>query len=192
MRLVLLGPPGAGKGTQARRIVERFGIPQLSTGVMLRAAVAAGTSIGKQAQAVMERGELVPDELVTGIIAERIEQADARSGFILDGFPRTVAQAIALDLELNTTKLALDAAIELQVDIAALTKRMSQRVAEAQARGEAVRPDDNPATFQVRLETYRAQTAPVAEFYAGKGILKTIDGMQSIDKVSDGIFLRLS
>lgn len=192
MRLVLLGPPGAGKGTQARRIVERFGIPQLSTGDMLRAAVAAGTSIGKQAQLVMERGELVPDELVTGIIADRIEQADARSGFILDGFPRTVAQAIALDLELNATKLALDAVIELQVDIAALTKRMSQRVAEAQARGEAVRPDDNPATFQVRLETYRAQTAPVAEFYAGKGVLKTIDGMQSIDEVSDEIFSRLS
>ena len=191
MRLVLLGPPGAGKGTQARRIVERFGIPQLSTGDMLRAAAAAGTPIGQQAQSVMGRGELVPDELVTGIIAERIEQPDARNGFILDGFPRTVAQATALDVELNRRELALDAVIELQVDIAALTERMSQRVAEAQARGEAVRPDDNPATFKTRLETYRAQTAPVAQYYASKDILKTVDGMQSIDDVSDDIFSHL-
>ena len=191
MRLVLLGPPGAGKGTQALRIVERFGIPQLSTGDMLRAAAAAGTAIGQQAQSVMGRGELVPDELVTGIIAERIEQPDARNGFILDGFPRTVVQATALDVELNRRELALDAVIELQVDIAALTERMSQRVAEAQARGEAVRSDDNPATFKTRLETYHAQTAPVARYYASKGILKTVDGMQSIDDVSDDIFSHL-
>ena len=191
MRLVLLGPPGAGKGTQAHRIVERFSIPQLSTGDMLRAAAAAGTSAGKQAQSVMERGELVSDALVTGIVAERIEQPDARHGFILDGFPRTVAQATALDVELRARSLALDAVIELQVDIAALAERMSQRVAEAQARGEAVRPDDNPATFQTRLQTYHTQTAPVAQYYSNKGILISVKGMRPIDDVTDEIFAHL-
>lgn len=192
MRLVLLGPPGAGKGTQARRLVERFGIPQLSTGDMLRVAVVAGTSVGKQAQSVMERGELVPDDLITGIVTERIEQPDARDGFILDGFPRTIAQARALDIELNARSLSLDAVIALQVDIGALTERMSQRVAEARARGEAVRPDDNPATFQTRLETYQLQTAPVAQYYFSKGILKAIDGMRPIDDISDEIFSHLT
>ena len=191
MRLVLLGPPGAGKGTQAHRIVERFSIPQLSTGDMLRAAAAAGTSAGRQAQSIMDRGELVSDELVTGIVAEAIGLPRAWNGFILDGFPRTVAQAIALDVELHTRSLALDAVIELQVDIAALAERMSQRVAETKARGEAVRPDDNPATFQTRLETYHTQTAPVAQYYSNKGILISVKGMRPIDDVTDEIFAHL-
>jgi adenylate kinase len=188
MRIVFLGPPGAGKGTQAGRIVERYGIPQLSTGDMLRAAVASGTPVGREAKDVMARGELVSDDIVVRIVADRIEEPDARKGFILDGFPRTVAQAEALDRMLDGKGLRLDSVVELKVDEQALVQRMATRVAETLARGEAVRKDDNPEAFKVRLENYRQQTAPVSGYYAGKSMLKTVDGMKSIDEVTEEVF----
>jgi adenylate kinase len=188
MRIVFLGPPGAGKGTQAGRIVERYGIPQLSTGDMLRSAVAGGTPVGLEAKDVMARGELVSDDIVVRIVADRIEERDAREGFILDGFPRTVAQAEALDRMLDGKGLRLDSVVELKVDEQALVKRMATRVAETLARGEAVRKDDNPEAFKVRLENYRQQTAPVSGYYARKGVLKTVDGMKSIDEVTKEVF----
>lgn len=187
MRLILLGPPGAGKGTQAARLVEKHGIPQLSTGDMLRAAVKAGTPVGLKAKAVMDAGGLVSDEIVVGIIADRIEEADAKKGFILDGFPRTVAQAESLDKLLETKGLKLDAIVELKVDENALLARIENRAKETIAAGGTVRADDNPEAFKVRLDAYRAQTAPVSAYYAGKGALKTVDGMQPIDAVTDAI-----
>jgi adenylate kinase len=187
MRLILLGPPGAGKGTQAQRLVAKHGIVQLSTGDMLRAAVAAGTPVGQRAKDIMARGELVPDEVVVAIIEDRIEQPDARKGFILDGFPRTVAQAEALERLLESKGLKLDAVIELKVDDGALLKRIETRVAQMQARGEAVRPDDNPEALKKRLDAYHAQTAPLSTHYRGKGLLKTADGMASIDEVTQAI-----
>jgi adenylate kinase len=191
MRIILLGPPGAGKGTQAARIVERFGIPQLSTGDMLRAAVAAGTPVGLKAKAIMDRGELVPDAVVVGIIADRIDAPDAQGGFILDGFPRTVAQAEAFDVLLAKKGLKLDAVVELKVDEGALVDRIVKRAAETQARGEPVRKDDNPEVFKTRLAAYRGQTAPLSAYYRGKGALKTIDGMKSIDEVTSELFRML-
>jgi len=187
MRLILLGPPGAGKGTQAQRLVTKHGIVQLSTGDMLRAAVAAGTPVGLRAKAIMERGELVPDEVVVAIIAERIGQADAKRGFVLDGFPRTVPQAEALDRLLEERGLKLDAVIELKVDEGILLKRIETRVAEMTARGEKVRADDNPEALKKRLDAYRAQTAPLVDYYAGTGQLKTVDGMAPIDAVTVAI-----
>ncbi len=187
MRMILLGPPGAGKGTQAVRLVERLGIPQLSTGDMLRAAVAAGTPVGLQAKAVMDRGDLVSDEIVVGIIADRIEEADARNGFILDGFPRTVAQAQAFDAMLTEKGLKLDAVIEFKVNEAELVDRIVKRARETEARGEPVRKDDNPDVFKTRLEAYRTQTAPLSAYYEGKGMLKTVDGMKPIDDVTEAI-----
>lgn len=184
MRLILLGPPGAGKGTQATRLVEKFGIPQLSTGDMLRAAVAAGTPIGLKAKAVMESGGLVSDDIVIGIVADRIEEADAKKGFILDGFPRTVAQAEALDVMLKDKGLTLDAVIELEVDQAALVHRIVNRAEEAKAAGQPVRKDDDPEVFKTRLESYNRDTAIVAPYYKGTGKLKKIDGMQQIDAVT--------
>lgn len=184
MRLILLGPPGAGKGTQSARLVERFNIPQLSTGDMLRAAVKAGTPIGVKAKAVMDAGQLVSDDIVVGIVADRIEEADAKNGFILDGFPRTVAQAEALGKMLASKNMALDSVIELKVDEAALLARIERRVAETLAAGGTVRADDNAESFKIRLEAYRAQTAPVSNYYAALGQLKTIDGMAPIDQVS--------
>jgi adenylate kinase len=184
MRIILLGPPGAGKGTQSTRIVERYGIPQLSTGDMLRAAVAAGTPIGQQAKAIMDRGDLVSDEVVVGIVADRIEEADARKGFILDGFPRTVAQADALEAMLASKGLKLDAVIEFTVDESALVERIMKRAQETAARGEPVRKDDNPDVFKTRLEAYRTQTAPLSSHYAAKGMLRTLDGMRPIDEVT--------
>lgn len=184
MRIILLGPPGAGKGTQSERIVQRFGIPQLSTGDMLRAAVAAGTPVGLEAKAVMESGGLVSDRIVVGIVADRIEESDARRGFILDGFPRTVAQAEALSEMLASKGLSLSTVIELKVDENALVGRIEKRAAETLARGQAVRKDDTPEVFKQRLEAYRAQTAPLSAYYAQKGMLKTVDGMQPIDKVT--------
>jgi adenylate kinase len=187
MRLVLLGPPGAGKGTQSARLVERLGVPQLSTGDMLRAAVAAKTPIGLQAKALMDAGQLVPDEIVIGIIDQRIDAADCANGFILDGFPRTVAQAEALRELLARKGMALDAVVELVVDENALVDRMRKRVAETLAAGKEVRADDNPESFKTRLDAYRAQTAPVSAHYDGTGELKRVDGMMSIDDVSAAI-----
>ena len=184
MRLILLGPPGAGKGTQAARLTEKFKIPQLSTGDMLRAAVKAGTPVGLQAKAVMDAGGLVSDEIVCGIISDRIEEADAVNGFILDGFPRTVAQAQALDDMLAKKSMQLDAIVELKVDENALLARIEKRAAETIAAGGAVRADDNPESFKVRLTAYRDQTAPVSAYYASRGVLKTVDGMAPIDQVT--------
>lgn len=187
MRLILLGPPGAGKGTQSQRLVTRHGIVQLSTGDMLRAAVAAGTPIGQKAKAVMEAGQLVSDDIVIGIISERLDQPDARNGFILDGFPRTVAQAEALDAMLTQKGLKLDAVIELLVDQSALVNRIITRAAETAARGEPVRKDDDPEVFKHRLEAYNRDTAVVAPFYKQRGQLQQIDGMKPIDEVSEAI-----
>jgi adenylate kinase len=188
MRIILLGPPGAGKGTQAVRLVERFGVPQLSTGDMLRAAVAARTPVGLRAKEIMNRGDLVPDDVVVGIIGDRIEEPDARKGFILDGFPRTVAQAEAFDRMLQDKRLKLDGVIEFKVDEKALVNRIVKRARDTEARGETVRKDDNPEVFKTRLDAYRAQTAPLSQYYAGKGMLKTIDGLRSIDEVTAELF----
>jgi adenylate kinase len=187
MRLILLGPPGAGKGTQAQRLVQKHGIVQLSTGDMLRAAVAAGTPVGLRAKDIMARGELVPDEVVVAIIADRIEQPDARKGFILDGFPRTVGQAEALDRLLKEKGLKLDAVIELKVDEGILIKRIENRVAQMLGAGQTVRADDSPEVLKQRLGAYRAQTAPLVEFYGRLGALKTVDGMAPIEDVATAI-----
>ena len=187
MRLILLGPPGAGKGTQATRLVERYSIPQLSTGDMLRAAVKAGTPVGLQAKAVMESGALVSDEIVVGIIDDRIDEADAHNGFILDGFPRTVAQAEALDAMLARKGQRLDAAVELKVDAEKLVSRIINRAAEAKAAGQPVRKDDDPEIFKTRLEAYFRDTAAVTPYYRAKGLLHEIDGMASIDAVSKAL-----
>lgn len=184
MRLILLGPPGAGKGTQARRLVDRYGIVQLSTGDMLREAAAAGTPAGVKAHEIMARGELVPDDMVVAIVAHRIDRPDCAKGFILDGFPRTVGQAEALDRMLGEKGLALDAVIEFKVDESILLQRVETRVKEMTARGEALRADDNPEALRRRLVAYRAQTAPLVEYYARKGLLMSVDGMLSIDQVT--------
>ena len=168
MRIVLLGPPGSGKGTQATRLAQRLAIPQLSTGDMLRAAVSAGTSIGRKAKAAMERGELVPDELVVAVVAERILQPDAKNGFILDGFPRTVAQAEALNDILLTGGLNLDCVLELKVDEEVLLGRILNRAKEAKSNGHTVRADDTEGALKVRLEEYRRQTEPLADYYRAK------------------------
>jgi adenylate kinase len=184
MRLILLGPPGAGKGTQSARLVKRYGIPQLSTGDMLRAAVAAETPIGLQAKAIMDAGNLVPDEVVVGIVADRIEEADARKGFILDGFPRTIAQADALEVMLTGKGVKLDAVLELKVDQSKLTDRITKRADETRARGEPVRKDDDPEVFKTRLAAYNRDTAVISPYYKERGRLIEIDGMRSIDDVS--------
>jgi adenylate kinase len=209
LRLVLLGPPGAGKGTQAARLKERYGLAHLSTGDMLRGAVAAGTEIGKEAEAVMARGELVSDELINRVVAERIGQPDCAAGFILDGFPRTTAQAEALDEMLRARGQKLDAAIEFAVDDEALVARIAGRFACAKcgalyhdsARPPKVdgvcdecggtefvrRPDDKPDTVRARLRSYHEQTAPLLPHYRAKGLLITVDGMADIDQVSEQI-----
>ena len=187
MRLILLGPPGAGKGTQAQRLIDKYGIPQLSTGDMLREAVAKQTEIGKRAQAVMDAGQLVSDEIVIGIVADRIEQPDARKGFVLDGFPRTLAQAEALDQMLQSRNLSIDAVIEFKVDEEKLVERIEKRARDAEAAGLPVRKDDNPDVFRRRLVEFRALTAAVAPFYRERGRSFEIDGMASIDEVSTQI-----
>ncbi len=187
MRLILLGPPGAGKGTQALRLVAKYGIVQLSTGEMLREAVKAGTPIGLQAKDIMARGGLVPDSIVVGIVGQRIDEPDARKGFILDGFPRTVPQAAALDRMLANKGLALDAVIELRVDEEALLKRIEARIAEMKARGEPLRSDDNPEVLRERLRAYHQQTAPLVAYYRQKGLLRTVNGMAPISDVTAAI-----
>ncbi|HEY9579423.1 MAG TPA: adenylate kinase [Rhizorhapis sp.] len=187
MRLIVLGPPGAGKGTQAQRLVERYSIPQLSTGEMLRVAVATGTEIGREAKAIMDRGELVPDDVVTQMVSDRIDQEDYRRGFILDGFPRTVAQAEALTAMLEQKGIKLDAVIDLKVDQAALIARMERRVADTLSAGGTVRSDDNPDTFARRLDEYRRKTAPLLNYYRRRGELTEIDGMRDMDVVTGDI-----
>lgn len=184
MRVILLGPPGAGKGTQAQGLIAKHGIVQLSTGDMLRTAVAAGTPVGLRAKSIMERGELVPDDVVVAIIADRIDQPDAKRGFVLDGFPRTVPQAEALDRLLGERGLKLDAVIELKVDEGILLQRIEKRIADMTARGEKIRSDDNPEVLKGRLFAYREQTAPLVGYYASKGLLGRVDGMAAVDDVS--------
>jgi len=207
MNLILLGPPGAGKGTQAQRIQDRHGAVQLSTGDMLRAAVAAGTEIGEQAKSIMEAGKLVPDDVMVRLIAERISQPDTRRGFILDGFPRTIAQAEALDKMLESKGLKLDAVIEMKVNDEVLTRRITGRYSCAKCgtvyHDETTKPrtagvcdkcgsteftrrkDDNAETVKARLEAYHAQTAPLLPYYRTRGVLKSVDGMAPIDAVTD-------
>lgn len=184
MRLILLGPPGAGKGTQAQRLVERHGIPQLSTGDMLRAAVKAETDVGKRAKAVMDAGELVSDDIVNAIVSERIDAPDCANGFILDGYPRTLAQADAVEAMLSAKGMDLDIAIELVVDDKALVGRIVKRADEAQAAGQPVRKDDNPVVFEERLREYYKKTAPLIGYYHAKGLLKGVDGMDDMDSVT--------
>ncbi|MBW6420265.1 adenylate kinase [Rhizobium sp. XQZ8] len=187
MRLILLGPPGAGKGTQAQRIVEKHGIPQLSTGDMLRAAVTAETEVGKRAKAVMDAGNLVSDEIVNAIVSERIDQPDCANGFILDGYPRTLVQADAVEVMLKQKGLALDVAIELAVDDSAMVGRILHRAEEARAAGQPVRKDDNAEIYADRLRAYYKSTAPLIGYYHAKGKLKSIDGMASMDQVTGEI-----
>jgi adenylate kinase len=184
MRLILLGPPGSGKGTQAQRLVERHSIVQLSTGEMLRAAVAAGTPVGLQAKDIMAAGGLVPDKIVVSIISDRIELPDAKNGFILDGFPRTVPQAEALDELLKHKHMKLDAVIELRVNESALLARVEKRAEESRARGEEVRLDDTPEVLTKRLAAYRSQTEPLIHYYSERRKLLTVDGMMTIEEVT--------
>ena len=192
MRLVLLGPPGAGKGTQAARIAKRFSIPHLSTGDMLREAVASGTPLGLRAKHIMDRGELVPDEVVIAVVADRIDHAGAANGFVLDGFPRTVTQAEALDRELAARGIELDAVLELEVNEDVLLVRIKGRAEEAANRGQFARRDDNPEVFETRLKAYRAQTAPVTEYYRSQGLHKIVNGLQPIDTVTEELTAALS
>ncbi|MDR7032098.1 adenylate kinase [Mesorhizobium sp. BE184] len=187
MRLILLGPPGAGKGTQAQRLVEKHGIPQLSTGDMLRAAVKNGTEVGKRAKAVMDAGELVSDAIVNAIVAERIDAPDCAKGFILDGYPRTLAQADAVQAMLEQRGQKLDAVIELVVDDKALIERIAKRAEETRAAGQPVRKDDDPAVVPERLREYYKKTAPLVGYYYAKGMLTSLDGMASIDEVTQKI-----
>jgi adenylate kinase len=184
MRLILLGPPGAGKGTQAQRLIHRYGIVQLSTGEMLRAAVAAQTPVGLKAKDIMASGGLVPDDVVIGIISDRMDQPDATKGFILDGFPRTVPQAQALDDLLKKKHIRLDAVIELRVNESALLQRVETRVAEMRARGEEVRIDDTPEVLSKRLASYRTLTEPLIHYYSERRKLLTVDGMMTIEHVT--------
>ncbi len=209
MNLILMGPPGGGKGTQAKLLQDKYGMVQLSTGDMLRAAVASGSAIGKKAKAVMEAGQLVSDDIVIGIIDERLDQPDAQKGFILDGFPRTTAQAQALDALLVRKGLKLDCVIEIRVPDDYIVERITGRfscakcgagyhdkfqrpkvdgVCDVCGATEFVRrADDNAETVQKRLDAYHAQTAPLLPYYGGKGVLEVVDGTQSIDKVTEAL-----
>jgi adenylate kinase len=180
VNLVLFGPPGAGKGTQAKILTEKRGLPQLSTGDMLRAAIAAGTPLGLACKALMDKGALVPDETVVGIIADRYDQPDCANGAVFDGFPRTIAQAEALDKMLAERGKKIDLVLELKVDDAALLARVESRIVA----GGPVRADDNPETLKTRLEVYYKNTAPLLGYYGGQGKLKTLDGMAPVGDVT--------
>lgn len=184
MNLILLGPPGAGKGTQAKRLEDKHGLKQLSTGDMLRAEVAAGSDLGKKAKAVMDAGQLVSDDIIIAMIAGRMDQPDCRNGVIFDGFPRTVAQAEALDRMLQEKGRAPCIVIELKVDETALINRLNNRIAEMKARGEEPRSDDNAETLRKRLQVYRDQTAPIIPHYEKKRALRSVDGMADIEDVA--------
>jgi len=188
MRLILLGPPGAGKGTQAKILIEKYGIPQLSTGDILRAAIAARTPLGLEAKAIMDRGDLVSDDVVNAIISERLDQPDCRPGFILDGFPRTIAQAETLETMLSEKNMALDAVVELRVDEEELVQRVLNRAKET----GGARADDNEEVIRKRLEVYRELTEPLVGFYGDKGILKSVDGMASVEDVKSAIAKAIS
>lgn len=187
MNLILLGPPGAGKGTQAQLLEASHGLKQLSTGEMLRAAIAADTPVGRKAKAIMDRGDLVPDEVVIGIIADRLAEPDCAKGALFDGFPRTTAQADALDAMLAGRGQKLNAVIEFAVDDGILIERIKKRAADDEAAGKPVRSDDRPDVFSNRLAKYHRDTAPLIAHYRAKGLLKTIDGMQPVDVVRAGI-----
>jgi len=181
MRLILLGPPGAGKGTQAKILVDAYGIPQLSTGDILRAAIADKTPLGLEAKAIMDRGDLVSDTIVNGIVSERLDAEDCKPGFILDGFPRTIPQAQALDGMLADKGIALDAVIELTADADELVRRVIQRSKDSG------RTDDNPEVIRKRLDVYKESTAPLVDFYSAQGLVKTVDGMAPVDEVTASI-----
>jgi len=185
--LILLGPPGAGKGTQAKLLEDKFGLKQLSTGDMLRAEMAAGSDLGKKVKAIVDSGALVTDDIMIDLISARIDQADCQNGVIFDGFPRTVAQAEALDKMLAAKGRPLSAVIELKVDENALVDRLNKRIADTLAAGKPVRADDNETTFRGRLQVYKNQTAPILPYYTAKGMLQSVDGMQDIDHVEDAI-----
>ena len=187
MIVIFLGPPGAGKGTQAAIAAARHDIPQLSTGDMLRAAIAAGSDVGMRAKSIIDAGELVSDDVVAGIVSERVDMQDCEAGFLLDGFPRTIEQAHMLDAMLSEKRRDLSCVLELQVDEERLVERLNNRVAEAREKGEPVRSDDNEETFRNRLSVYREQTAPLIPHYEEKGLLKRVDGMRPIDEVSAAI-----
>ena len=187
MILILLGPPGAGKGTQAERIVRARGIPQLSTGDMLRAEIASGSALGKTVKGIMDRGDLVSDEVIEKIITASIRKPDCDGGFILDGAVRTVGQAKMIDRVLQKQKRALDVVIELVVDDEELVNRLKRRVADAKAAGKPVRPDDNEETFRKRQAVYREQTAPLIPYYAKQGKLRKVDGMGTVAAVAAAI-----
>lgn len=184
MNLILLGPPGAGKGTQAELLEAERGLKQLSTGIMLRAAIEAGTRIGQKAKAIVDRGDLVPDDVVVGIIADRLGEPDCVNGAIFDGFPRTAIQADALDALLAKRGTQLDFVIQLEVDDAILIERIARRAAENEAAGRPVRSDDRPDVFPNRLAKYHRDTAPLIAHYRAKGLLKTVDGMQPVKVVA--------
>jgi adenylate kinase len=184
MRLILLGPPGAGKGTQAKILVESYGIPQLSTGDILRSAIAAKTPMGLAAKEIMDRGDLVPDEVVNGIISERLDADDCKAGFILDGFPRTIAQAEALDDMLEEKGMQLDAVVEITADRDVLVDRIINRARESSG---GARSDDNVEVVRNRLKVYSELTAPLVEYYKSKGLVKSVDGMQSVEEVTASI-----
>jgi len=187
VNLILFGPPGAGKGTQAKTLQDKRGLPQLSTGDMLRAAIAAGTELGKRCKSIMDAGDLVPDEIVVGIIAERYDQPDCAGGAVFDGFPRTIPQAEALDAMLAERGKKIDLVIELKVDDAVLVGRAEQRVKEALAAGGTPRPDDTPETLKNRLAVYYKNTAPLLQFYADQKKVVTVDGMAPIAEVTAAI-----
>jgi adenylate kinase len=187
MRLILLGPPGAGKGTQAKHLIEAYGIPQLSTGDILRSAIKAKTQLGLEAKAIVDRGDLVSDEIVNGIVSERLDEDDAQKGFILDGFPRTIPQAEALDRMLAEKGMQLDAVVEITADAETLTRRIINRGKENAATSGAARADDNEEVVRNRLSVYREQTAPLVEHYRGKGVLKSVDGMAPVHEVTAAI-----